>query len=141
MSKLGRYSAQRRKVEVLTGTKTLTVADCGTYFTIGSAAAVITLPTVAEAGPGWWCEFWQNARVGTTTITAPGTDLILGFVRTGVDGSVPELQPPTAEGTELITFTHGSNENGDHVALWCDGTNYFLTGMSRAANHPTVVDE
>ena len=32
MAKLGRYAAQRRKVEAITDDKTVEVADCGTLF-------------------------------------------------------------------------------------------------------------
>ena len=56
MSKIGRYSADRKKIEALTASKTATVADCGTVFTaVGDAAVVLTLPAIADAGNGWWC--------------------------------------------------------------------------------------
>ena len=63
MSKLGRYSAQRRKVEVIdasaeAATKVVEVHDCGTLFAIDATeGATITMPLISAAGNGWWCEF------------------------------------------------------------------------------------
>ena len=65
MSKLGRYSADRKKIESVTGTsKTIAVADCGTAFIMAtpgaSGACTYTLPAPATAGKGWWCKFIVN---------------------------------------------------------------------------------
>ena len=66
MSKLGRYSADRKKIETLDTDKTVTVADCGTIFILNSGSDAVsgrsgeytvTLPTVAQAGNGWWAKF------------------------------------------------------------------------------------
>jgi hypothetical protein len=140
MSKIGRYSAQRRKSEVLSGTKTLAVADCGTMFTVGSATGAITLPTVAQAGAGWWCEFWVNDITAACVITAPGTDLILGHVSSQTDNVETQLHPATDIPTEVLTFTT-SVVKGDWARLWCDGTNYFVTGQSRIVDAITLVAE
>jgi len=66
MSKLGRYSADRKKIETLDTDKTVTVADCGTIFILNSGSDAIsgrsgqytvTLPALNDAGNGWWCKF------------------------------------------------------------------------------------
>ena len=59
MSKLGRYSADRKKIETLNSDVTLKEADCGTIFGLlsGSSAFTVTLPPLADAGRGWWCKF------------------------------------------------------------------------------------
>ena len=60
MSKLGRYSAQRRKFQELTGAKTVQVSECGTHFALSASSVAtyrVTLPSLATAGPGWWCKF------------------------------------------------------------------------------------
>jgi len=143
MAKLGRYSAQRRKVEDVTATKTLNAADCGTMFTCGGATATLTLPTVAECGKGWWAEFWvDKASPAETTIQAQGTNLVFGFVIT-IDDNDPNVQinPPAVEtGTEQITLTTGCCA-GDHVKIWSDGTNYFMSGQSQKVNAITAVVE
>jgi len=67
MAKLGRYSAQRRKVEAIDAgaSKTVEVADCGTLFAVDGADDVtVTMPSIAAAGNGWWCEFLLKTAVG-----------------------------------------------------------------------------
>jgi len=70
MAKLGRYSAQRRKVEAIDAsgadaTKTVEVHDCGTLFAIDATNDVtITMPSIGSAGNGWWCEFLLKTAVG-----------------------------------------------------------------------------
>ena len=71
MAKLGRYSAQRRKVEVIdassaNASKTVEVHDCGTLFFIDATNNVtITMPAIAAAGNGWWCEFHLGTAVAS----------------------------------------------------------------------------
>jgi len=139
MAKLGRYSAQRRKVEVAS-TKTIAVADCGTMFTCGAATANMTLPTVAEAGAGWWAEFWVNNNTAATTITSPGTDLMYGFAIVGVDNQATFEIAAVAAGGEVITLTTAA-VLGDHVRIWCDGTNYFWEGQSQILTGITFAAE
>lgn len=73
MSKLGRYSADRKKIETLDTDKTVTVADCGTIFILNSGSDAIagrsgqytvTLPKLNDAGNGWWCKFILSATDG-----------------------------------------------------------------------------
>ena len=51
MAKLGRYSADRKKIKALTASHTATVAECGTIFTTASAsgAITVTLPSPSAA--------------------------------------------------------------------------------------------
>ena len=46
MSKLGRYSADRKKIDTIGAATTLTVADCGTIFMVSSFTGAIILPSV-----------------------------------------------------------------------------------------------
>jgi len=133
-------AGSKLKVEAITANKTLAAADSGTRFTIGTATAAVTLPTVAVAGSGWYCEFWVNDNTAATTITSPGTDLILGNVRTGADNATPQLMPATVIATETLVFTTSAVQ-GDFARLFCDGTNYFITGMSRVAEGITLAAE
>jgi len=120
--------------------RTLLPSDSGMIFTVGAVTATLTLPTVADAGNGWFCEFWVNDETAATTITAPGTDLILGHVVTGIDNGNRQINPPTVIGTELVTLTT-SAVNGDWVRIFCDGTNYFISGDSRVNNGITCAAE
>ena len=58
MSKLGRYSADRKKiqdVDTTNATITVDVADCGTIFVLKNSATAITMnmPAASKAGKGW----------------------------------------------------------------------------------------
>ena len=73
MSKIGRYSADRKKIEALSDDKTIQVADCGTIFTLASGSDgvagrsgeyTLTLPTLAAAGNGWWCKLILTETTG-----------------------------------------------------------------------------
>ena len=66
MAKLGRYSADRKKIEALSASKTLAVADCGTNFTLeGNTAFTITLPSSPSAGD---TVIIANAGAATVTV-------------------------------------------------------------------------
>ena len=83
MAKLGRYSADRKKIKAIAAAETLvlTAADCGTVFTLagGTGTVAITLPTAAAAGAGWWCKFvlLSNKGGNDATITAATAGTII----------------------------------------------------------------
>ena len=125
---------------ITTNTKELARADSGMIYTVGTITTSVALPTVANAGNGWYVEFWVNDNTAATTITAPGTDLILGHVVTGADNNNLQLNPASVIDTEVITLTT-SAVKGDWVRLFCDGTNYFISGDSRVNNGITCAAE
>jgi len=142
MSKIGRYSAQRRKVEDLTAAKTITVADCGTHFTIGSADLSHTLPLLSAAGAGWWCRFVVNDETEATTIVSHGSDSanqMVGHVLSYGDGAAPVMVPQAAAGTafDTLIFTSGVLQ-GDWVEFWTDGTLWYVEGATRVADGITA---
>ena len=50
MAKLGRYSADRKKIQSLTGAHTVTVPECGTIFVLNLAGGgTVTLPNASAA--------------------------------------------------------------------------------------------
>ena len=131
MSKLGRYSADRKKVEDLTATKTVEVAECGTIFTLNSSSEfTTTLPSVADAGNGWWCKFIVKAAPSGADyiITAAGSDAIIGVIVTGADGAATDQS-----GTGQIEFKDGAAIEGDQVELICDGNKWYALGHCNAA--------
>ena len=133
MAKLGRYSAQRLKVEDLTAAKDITVADCGTHFTIGSATLTHTLPLLRDAGNGWWCRLVVNDETAATVITQHADDSanqMVGHVFTAGDNSNVQLNPTTAGAAfDVITFTTNVVQ-GDWVQIWTDGTLWYVDGAS-----------
>ena len=135
MSKLGRYAAQRRKVEALTAATSLTVADCGTHFTIGSATLTHTLPLMSDAGKGWWCRFVVNDETAATVIDQHGSDTadqMVGHIHSITDNAAVQISPAT-EGAayDKITFTTACIQ-GDWVEVWTDGTLWYVRGTSNA---------
>jgi len=127
MSKLGRYAAQRRKVETLgTTAKTITVADCGTEFLVvqnGTAAIEHTLPSVAAAGQGWWCAFTLKTAVAhdNADVNIASAD---GNVISGVE--VGDAAAAIAN-QEKIIIEGNSASVGTRVELWTDGSRWYAT--------------
>lgn len=130
----------RMNFQKVTGNITLSAADSGKCFLCGSATSAVTLPTVAAAQTGWFCEFWVHDETAAVTITAPGTDLILGHVVTGADNGNRQINPPTVIGTETVVLTT-SAVKGDYVSIYCDGTNFFIRGSSRVTDAITCAAE
>jgi len=135
MSKSGRYSADRKKIENIAASKTIEVHDCGTIFTIGAGAATLTLPTMAAAGKGWWCRFVVNDETAATTINQNGSDTanqMVGHVKHYTDGAAVQLEPAT-EGAafDAISFTTDVIQ-GDWVEVYTDGTLWYVDGCSNS---------
>jgi hypothetical protein len=141
MAKLGRYSADRKKIEVLTAAKTVSVAECGTIFTLNLAGGfAATLPKVADAGNGWWCKFIVKAAPSGGSYTISGSlgeaDTVFHGVSAFSSGSavnVPLTLADTTNGTGegIVTITDGLAKQGDQVEIVCDGSNYYVTAMMR----------
>ena len=141
MSKLGRYSADRKKIVEFnayasaTLAKTIGVEECGTVFCMTAAGndanegAVITLPSIAAAGPGWWAKF-----VVVNDIAADGNDnnnILIQDAAGDADTMVVHL-PADAGGDGAgeaagvsVTFVEGAAEAGDEVELICTGTRWL----------------
>ena len=131
MSKLGRYSAQRRKVQALGATATtITVADCGTEFTFTQGAAVDhTLPSAATAGAGWWARFTliTAASNDVDIVSADGDDIILC-----ANDSAAAVGAQSGTPSDKITFASGTALAGDNVYIWTDGSNWYASSLSQA---------
>lgn len=133
MSKLGRYSADRKKIEAVSASKTLEVHDCGTIFTIthASAAITLTLPPVAKAGKGWWARFVMLADGGGTNdvtvaqSTSDTNDIVIAI--TCIDGANVAL---AGDG---FKFDVSASTPGDWGELWTDGIKWYGTIFGTAA--------
>mgnify|MGYP003138887856 CR=1 FL=1 len=135
MAKLGRYSADRKKVESLTANKTVTVADCGTLFMLNNASGLsgITLPAAAKAGNGWWAHFIVATDAGSNDYVIDaansGEIIALGFFnKVNTDGgSDGDISAATAK----ITFDGSADMKlGDKVELYCDGSKFYAYAFS-----------
>ena len=135
MAKSGRYSADRKKVESLTASKSLEAHDCGSLMMFNAAAGLtVTLPPVSKAGPGWWCRFIVATNCSSNTLvitedTTFDTDVLIGGINelevdTSDDG-------PSSTGCTTITFANTLDTVGDFVEIACDGTNYYFFGQTK----------
>tara|TARA_Y100001973_G_scaffold106350_1_gene183714 strand:+ start:353 stop:742 length:390 start_codon:yes stop_codon:yes gene_type:complete len=125
MSKSGRYSADRKKIEALTADKTVEVHDCGTVFTADptNGAITVTLPTPAAAGKGWWCKVVRISDHGNDVTIAVGSQPVKGLE---ISGGF------TALGATADIVLSGAKE-GIQVELISDGTNWLAIALGRLA--------
>ena len=133
MSKLGRYSADRKKIEALTSDKTVEVADCGTIFTLAETSGFtsIILPKVADAGNGWWCRFVLASLTGGANVdmtiaqsSLDSNDLVNLVVLDGSGGHT------TAIAADGVKFDTSACAVGDQVEIYTDGVRWYGQAMS-----------
>ena len=134
MAKSGRAFADRKKIEDLTGAKTVEVHDCGTIFTLNAAAGgAIVLPDAAQAGAGWWCKFILGTKNtgGAWTIDASSGDgnNVYNIV---LDEAGGNEDSHGATAGDLISITANTGEIGCQVELVTDGSSWFATSISNA---------
>ena len=134
MSKLGRYGADRKKVEALTASKTLGEASCGTVYTVvGDAAITISLPDIATAGKGWWIKVIKTGAASggqdvTISVTDDDGDAFMGV----------ELSPTHAVmNGDNIVIEDAANK-GTQVEILCDGTYWHCLAFSVLAAGITI---
>jgi len=124
MSKSGRYSADRKKIEALTASKTVEVHDCGTIFTADSSGAelTVTLPSPSVAGKGWWCKVIRIHGSANDVVIAVGGSQVYGIESSGssveingtadiqLAGAVTGIQiEMISDGTNWLALAHGRN--------------------------------
>ena len=128
MSKLGRYAADRKKIQDVTATTSVAVPDCGTHFMMKNTAALnMKLPTVSDAGRGWWAKWVVTSTMSAdaeirqdTTDTADLVTLTVTMASASLHSSLP-LQI-SADG---FTMDNSACATGDTVELWTDGTRWY----------------
>ena len=142
MAKLGRYSADRKKIEALncfgTATAAITIdkAKCGTIFVCTPAGdddnegATITLPSEADAGKGWWCKFVLNAAI--VSDGSDVNDIVIQNAAGDTDDMIVHLPADSgadgagaADGAS-VTFVEGAAQAGDEVEVVCTGDRWLV---------------
>jgi len=136
MAKLGRYSANRFKIEALSANKTIDVSDCGTMFMYNETTGFVTiqLPTVADAGSGWWCRIVVTSMNGSADVdcsikqsTSDSNNIVKVRFLDGTGGAVTQT---AGDGVSIIGDAAVA---GDYVELWCDGTTWHGVAVCSAA--------
>lgn len=112
--------------ETITGARTLTASDSGTFFTLSAAAgAAIALPSVAIAG------FKARFTVGLAFATTNWTIVSSTNVIQGSADVNSTLVPAANENT--ISFVATAETVGDYIDIYSDGTNFYAYGIGAAA--------
>ena len=149
MSKLGRYSADRKKIVALTTTATsIQPAACGTVFMLDgtdySADVTHSLPHPSDAGAGWWCKF----IVKTAVLDSEGDDCLIKIRAAGASTFVDDLMVLQIHETagaaglqdvdaDFITIK-GETVGGSQFEFVTDGSKYYLLGSATADGNVTV---
>ena len=121
----------------LTETTSLGRGDSGKVFFLNSATEfTTTLPSVSDAGAGWYCKFIVKAAPASadyviTEKTSADTNIIVtnGIVELEVDTGTDGL---VNAGHTTITFADGVAIKGDWIDVLCDGTNFYVKGATNA---------
>ena len=136
MSKSGRYSADRKKIQAVAADETLVVqvADCGTIFTLagGAGTSNITLPSIGAAGPGWWCKFvlLANNGSGAITISAETTGTMIASNFGGLDDDSPSANVVSNAAADSIAFDANGALAGDQIEVICTGDKMLVQAFS-----------
>ena len=138
MAKLGRYSADRKKVATLTNAATTTgvEAQCGTVFiaTGASGATTYVLPAIATAKAGWWCKVIKSGAAGaggTIVVSAHANDGATPMV--GIESSLTSV----AITGDDITLADGTDP-GALVEVICDGSQWLVHAVASTAADVTI---
>tara|TARA_B100000085_G_scaffold198413_1_gene181999 strand:- start:446 stop:895 length:450 start_codon:yes stop_codon:yes gene_type:complete len=138
MAKLGRYSADRKKIEALTATtvKALDVADCGTVFTCpgGNGVSTLTLPKISAAGKGWWAKFILLANNGTGDVTiqpnAANDASMIVCLLGGLDKADATANVASEAAAKTVFFDASGALAGDQIEVICTGEKWVVQAIS-----------
>ena len=124
----------RLNVHSLTADYQALASDSNKVFMLNAAAGLtLTLPAVSDAQEGWNCEVvvgtvtTSNAYI-VTEKTASDTNVIVSqFLEAETDTAD---DGPHDAGHTTITF-QGTPTKGDKLRIFCDGTNYYASGVTQ----------
>jgi len=144
MAKLGRYSANRIKVQEKTADYTVEVNDCGTLFVINPTAdTTLTLPSAAAAGKGWWIEVMVDEEDGGTVDKDVNINVADGTFLTGLlvaaDGGGASIGNGTSN--DFIRFDEGAATSGEMVKIISLGDRYVAHGLIVDATDTSFGDD
>ena len=124
--------ANTRSHETLITTEALAAADSGKIFFLSLLAGfTVTLPSVADAGAGWYADFIvQTVTTSNNYIITEKTSADTNKICSHM--SILEIDD-TDDGLHnaahtTITF-EGTPAKGDRVRVECDGTFFYATGL------------
>jgi hypothetical protein len=141
MAKVGRASrnASLKRVEGLSGAKSVTAAESGEIYIV-SAASTVTLPPVKE---GAYLKFIVSAEITSASALVLQTEtadagMMVGQVTINVDAGTGVVTDNAAAARAIAGNNHDKLTIGDagnavlpgsRVECVCDGTNWVVTGF------------
>ena len=139
MAKSGRYSADRKKVQAIDSAYTVTVADCGTIFTLpgGNDSYNVTLPSLTAAGNGWWCKFVLLADKGSNAqliqAASGDEDTIIASIFGGLDDNSQADNVLSDAAADAVRIPASQAKAGDCIEIICLGDKWFAQALSAGA--------
>jgi len=133
----GATFAHKKKVVNLTAAYQLLEEDSGKILMLNSATEfATTLPAIADAGIGWYCKIVVDAAPSSAsyTVVEKASDDTNVIIVNGIN----ELEVDTSDdgvynaGCTTLTFADGVAVQGDFIDIWCDGSNYYVSGQTKA---------
>lgn len=123
----------RKKVTALTSATTITTAQSGTLFTLGTAGGfTVTLPAVANCSG---CEFEFVVKVAPTTayiIHSAANNIHGAFVSIDLDAGA-DSSGTAGTAVDDITFVANKAKIGDKLHIVSDGTYFYATVIGSGA--------
>lgn len=123
-TKLGSRAIYASYMETITGTETLKRGDSGkTLFLDSSGGAVaLTLPSVTK-NAGWEIKIKvKDSTTASTIADSTGSAILVGGIGADTGGYI-------SMAGKTITMTTDAVQ-GDELCIVCDGTNYYVTGLT-----------
>jgi len=147
MAKVGRAArvASRQRTEIITGNKTIASAETGELYLINYNAAAgisITLPA-AQEGAYFRFQFMSEMSNGAAQvdIVASGAATMKGTILNVVYHAANDTEVRTRkdDGTDTkVEFTDVTHV-GSYIDVYCDGTNWQVSGVAIATAGATAV--
>ena len=108
-------------------------SDSGKLFLVNpTAATAVTLPTIADAGEGWYCKVMLTEDVAGT-VGGMGQKVNIDFgsgnVVIGQIGASSNVAGDFAVANDDFINFAATASPGDFVDIFTDGTNWYVQGM------------
>ena len=121
-----------------TAAATLTAEDSGKTFYLNSVTEFATTLPVATSAPGFKATFIiKSSPVGASYTISSASNNIHGVITTSADATGSSAAT-NGTAVDVITFVDGIAKTGDFVNVFCDGTNYYVSGACCLYNAITL---
>lgn len=123
--------------KVLTAAYTVKESETGSHFFLNVTGAFVTTLPAPKAGLEYF--FHIGATEPTTThtvVTNASANIIIGNLASSDLNAAADVV--TAVDADTISFIAGKAKHGDFAHVYCDGTNWYLDGMTRAFDGMTT---